>query len=108
MEEDVDGDGVRSDPDEGPGPGAVLLDVDDPVKETEQDRADAGGEKDEGGGPDFFDNGKLGVPEKSDGDTDDSPEEKEADFARRRGQTGFGKGGGEEGPPGWGGGGGGA
>src|SRR5688572_17577234 len=53
----VDKDGVHADDDEGEGPAAVGVDIDDGVEGGEDEEAPAGAEDGPGGSPDAFDDG---------------------------------------------------
>src|SRR5207245_6655480 len=60
---EINGDGIHAHPNERLAPPANLQHIDDKIERAQQDCAVAAGDEDEGGGPDFFGDRKLEVPE---------------------------------------------
>ena len=75
--DEVGGDGVHADDDEGEGDAAILFDVDDPGEGGEEEEADAAGEEGPGRGPDALDDGADAgeVKEEAGGDEEAGGEE---------------------------------
>src|ERR1700722_12106407 len=80
----VSEDGVCADDDEGKCPTSAAADVDDIIKEREEEEAPTGGPEDHSAGPDVFDDGLVEAPEPSGGEAGESGSGEAEGFLVRR------------------------
>ena len=73
--------GAGADPEEGGEAATPAEDIDNAVKEAEEDGTPTGGDEDEAGGPDLFDDGEEGMPGPAEGEQEEAGGDEAAELA---------------------------